>query len=161
MPGQKDRIAHYSRTRRFIALAMLLLTASGAANAQYRSNGQVPPREQLTAMVTDTVQAYNNALQQKDFTAFHSWVSGKAQQLFTAQKMLEVSKPLTDRKVNLAVLKNRTPSYPKEPEIVTDGGLAMLRVTAVYKIKETITVNLQYVVEKQLWRLLTIDVRLE
>jgi lipopolysaccharide biosynthesis protein len=143
-----------------IILAIQLVAASGAANAQYRSNGKVPPREQLDAMVADTTQAYNNALQRRDFTFFHSWVSTKAQQMFTAEKMLALSKPLTDRKVNLVVLKGRKPTYAREPEIVEEGGMSVLRVKAVYKIKETVTVRLQYVTEKQLWRLLTIDVSL-
>jgi hypothetical protein len=144
-----------------LVLALLLFVTAGVANAQYHSNSKVPPTEQLDAMVNDTIQAYNNALQQKDFKAFHSWVSTKTQQMFTVEKMLETSKPLTDRKVNLAVLKGRKPTYPREPEIVNEGGMSVLRVKAVFKIKETVTAKLQYVTEKQLWRLLTIDVSLE
>ncbi len=155
------RERRFSNMRFVIILAMILVAAGGTADAQYHSNGKVPPREQLDAMVTDTIQAYNNALQRKDFTAFHSWVSTKAQQMLPAEKMLELSKPLIDRKVNLVVLKTRKPTYPREPEIVEAADMAVLRVKAVYKIKETITVMLQYTTEKQLWRLLTIDVRLE
>lgn len=150
-----------SKMRFALILAMVWVAASGAAHAQYHSNGKVPPRQQLDAMVADSIQAYNNGLHRKDFTAFHSWVSTKAQQMFTAEKMLELSKPLIDRKVNLVVLKGRKPTYAREPEIVEEGGMSVLRVKAVYKIKETITVKLQYVTEKQLWRLLTIDVSLE
>jgi hypothetical protein len=164
-PGRNRKVAVrrrcLSNMRFVVLLAMMLVAASGAANAQYHSNGKVPPREQLDGMVADTIQAYNNALQPNDFTAFHSWVSTRAQEALTAEKMREMSKPLRDRKVNLVVLKGRKPTYAREPEIVEEGGTSKLRVQAVYKIKETITVKLQYVTEKQLWRLLTIDVSLE
>jgi len=146
---------------RVVSLMALLVTVSGAGYAQYHSTGSVPPREQLDAMVADTLQAYNNGLQQKNFTAFHTWVSTKAQQVFSAEKMLELNKPLIDRKVNLVVLRGRKPTYVRAPEIVEEGGMSVLSVKAVYKIKETVTAKLQYVTEKQLWRLLTIDVSLE
>lgn len=155
-------------------VALLFVTAVAPALAQskiYAANGKLPTQTQLNLMLEDTMARFDKAVKSNNFDAFLAWSSTPTRDRFkTGAEFGKVFQPFVKAKADLSVLvkvprafPNVTLEKPKakgsKPQANRPAAGELLNVEARYTLKTIVTVNLQYLSEKGLWRLVSIRLR--
>lgn len=93
------------------------------------SSGDVPSSDELNALVGETMESFNSAIQSGDFTDFHTNISTAWQEQITADKLKETFAPFIKQKIDLTPKAGTSPTYSPKPEIDENG---MLKVDGSY-----------------------------
>ena len=129
------------------------LRAAADPNAERPS----PPADaELKKLVRQTLLDFNDAVQLKDFAAFHARASAPLRQQITPEKLREAFQSFIDRKVNIAAVKDLEPKLAGPPKVDGEG---VLTVKGEYPTRPTRTAfQLKYFQEKGEWRVLGVSV---
>lgn len=157
-----------------LVLAVLFISMLTPALAQskiYAANGKIPPLPQLNLMLEDTIRRFDKAVKANNFDALVAWSSTPTRDRFKSGAAFgEPFQPFVQARADLSVLVTAPRSYPKvtlqKPKLKEgktrpnpSGVGELLDIEARYNLKSTITLNLQYLSEKGLWRLVTLRIR--
>jgi Ca2+-binding EF-hand superfamily protein len=127
------------------------------AAADPKAERPSPPAEaEAKKLVRQTLLDFNDAVQLKDFSAFHARASSPLRQQITPEKLREAFQSFIDRKVNIAAVKDLEPKLAGPPKVDGEG---VLTVKGEYPTRPTRTAfQLKYFLEKGEWRVLGVSV---
>jgi hypothetical protein len=116
-----------------------------------------PPGDaELRKLVRQTLLDFNEAVQAKDFAAFHAKASTPLRQQVTPDKLREAFRAFIDRKVNISSVKDVEAKFAGQPTVDGDG---VMTVKGEYPTRPTRTAfQLKYYQEKGEWRVLGLNV---
>ncbi len=142
------------------------IASPGVASPGVASTGfapdKVPSTPELTKLTKETMLAWNEAIQAKDFTKFHTTISKFWQKQMTAEQLTVGFKPITDQNekgTNIEpVVNNMEPVFTPAPAINSDGVLVL---QGYYPSKPSRTsFILKYIPEADAWKLVGVNVTL-
>ncbi|CAN5524462.1 hypothetical protein BH20VER1_BH20VER1_11040 [soil metagenome] len=111
---------------------------------------QIPPAEELKALVQESILAFNKSVQEKDFTSFDGYISAVWREEITPERLATIFKSYTEKKVDLTPIRNFDPILSPPPKIEDD----VLVVQGRYPtVPMKVEFRLQYVYEKTAWKL--------
>ncbi|MEG4408094.1 hypothetical protein [Microcoleus sp. MON2_D5] len=118
---------------------------------------KVPSTAELTKLTEETMLTWNQGIQTKDFTEFHSTISKPFQEGVTVEEMAVGFKGFIDQDVNLEPAINALePAFTPAPAINSDG---VLVIQGYYPTTPSrVKFSLQYVSEADAWKLFHINV---
>lgn len=118
---------------------------------------QIPPNDELQKLATQTLLDFNQAIKDKDFTAFHRKGSAPFREQLSPAKLQMNFQKFIDLEVDLGGIKNVEPIFDQPPEIDKDGilGLAGYYPTKPLRVR----FNLDYTYEHPAWKLIGIQVK--
>jgi hypothetical protein len=129
------------------------LRAAADANAE---KPRPPADAELRKLVRQTLLDFNEAVQAKDFAAFHARASTPLRQQITPDKLREAFQAFIDRKVNIAPVKDVEAKFAGPPKVDGDG---VMTVKGEYPTRPTRTAfQLKYYQEKGEWKVLGVNV---
>ena len=139
--------------RKLLLLSLLLLPLALRADAQ-----KVPPERELKTMVRDSLLAFNEAVQEKNFAAFHKH---ELAAVFREQKSLEeftnIFQSFLDKGYDISNIAKADPVFDGPARIDSNGVLA---VSGSYPTKPNkVIFKLKYLQEKSAWKLVGINVQ--
>ena len=137
---------------RNILMACLLLV-SFAAHAQ---SPAVPSEKVLRALTFESLQAFNKAVQAKDFTAFYKQISALWREQITPAKLKSIFQTFIEQEIDLAPALKMEPEFDQPAAIDDDG---VLVIQGHYPTRPSaVQFRLKYVNEKSAWKLVGIKV---
>ena len=139
--------------RKLFLISLLLVSLGLRADAQ-----KVPPEKELKVLVRDSLLAFNDAVQEKNFAAFHKQ---ELATLFRDQMPLEkfttAFQSFFDKGYDIADIKKSEPVFDEPAAIDSDG---VLSVKGSYPTRPNkVTFKLKYIQDKSAWKLLGINVQ--
>ena len=137
---------------RNILIACLLLV-SFAAHAQ---SPAVPSEKVLRALTFEAMQAFDKAVEAKDFTAFHKQISALWREQITPAKLKKIFQSFIDQEIDLEPVLQMDPEFDQPAVIDKDGVLVIQGHYATHP--SAVQFRLKYVNEKSAWRLMGIKV---
>jgi hypothetical protein len=115
-------------------------------------------QDQMRQLAKDTLIEFNKAVQQKDFSALHATVATPFAAQFSPQQMRQAFTSFTDRKTNLAAIKNTSAILQPGPSIDERG---VLNLSGFFPVQPLpVYFKNKYVWQDGKWKLLAIDVQL-
>jgi hypothetical protein len=137
--------------RKFVLLLSLFLLPI-AAPAQ-----KVPPEKELQALAQESLLAFDRAVQAKDFTEFHKYISALWRKEITPAKLQGIFQPFIDQEVTISGIADLEPIFTQSPAI--EDKLLVLR--GRYPTRPAkVEFQLKYVNEQKAWKLAGIRVNL-
>ena len=134
-------------------LIAFLLLAPLIAGAQ---SSKVPSERELKTLTRESLIAFNIAVQAKDFTAFHKYISALWREQITPAKLKEIFQTFIDQEIDLSPVVDMEPTFDEPAKIDGDG---VLVVQGHYPSRpSSVQFRLKYVSEKSQWRLVGIKV---
>jgi hypothetical protein len=138
--------------RKLLLISLLLIPLALRADAQ-----KVPPDRELKTLVRDSLLAFNDAVQEKNFAGFYKHEMAA---MFRGQMSLEkfsaAFQPFLEKSFDISNIAKSEPVFDDPPEIDKDGVLAL---NGSYPTRpKKVTFKLKYVQEKSAWKLLGIHV---
>lgn len=130
-----------------------LLLVSFVAHAQTPA---VPSEKELKALTAESLQAFNKAIQAKDFTSFHKYISALWREQITPAKLKSIFQTFIDQEIDLAPITNLEPVFDRPASIDSDEVLVVQGRYAT--TPSAVQFRLKYVNEKSAWRLVGIKV---
>jgi hypothetical protein len=139
--------------RKLLLISLLLLPLALRADAQ-----KVPPEKELKTMARDSLLAFNEAVQEKNFAGFHKH---ELATLFRDQMPLEkfttVFKEFLEKGYDISNIAKTEPVFDEPAKIDGNGVLA---VSGSYPTKPNkVIFKLKYLQEKSAWKLVGINVQ--
>jgi hypothetical protein len=131
-----------------------------------KADKDMPSEEDIEALVRDTLSQFNDAIESEDFSDFHSNTSKDFQATYTAAQMKTTFQGFIDKKSQVNPILNQvsdlTPDYTTEPNVTTEKGYKLLNIDGNYATSPSKTsFELQYELEKKVWKLLKIRVKFQ
>lgn len=111
----------------------------------------------MRQLAKDTLLSFNNAVQQKDFSAFHATVATPFAAQFSPQQMRQAFRSFIDRKTNIAAIKDVSAILQPGPSIDEGGVLSLSGFFPVQPLP--VYFKNKYVWQDGKWKLLSIDVQ--
>ena len=137
---------------RNILIACLLLV-SFVAHAQ---SPPVPSDKVLRALTFESMQAFNKAIEAKDFTAFYKQISALWREQITPAKLKSIFATFIEQEIDLAPALLIEPQFDQPAAIDNDG---VLVIQGHYDTHPSaVQFRLKYVNEKSAWKLVGIKV---
>ena len=125
---------------------------AGAADAK------MPEEKELRALVMDSLDDFNDALQAKSFVAFYRQVSALWQKQTTPEKLQGNFQSFIDKEVDLSPVLKLEPRYDEPPAINEDG---LLEVKGSFATRtDKVGFQLAYLFEGDAWKLVKINVKI-
>lgn len=144
---------NFSDAIAMVLVLLFLVTNIGASGAIV----DLPSEKELGGLILESMMKFNEALQAKDFAAFHSYISELWQKQATASELKDVFQPFIDAEIDISPARNLEAVLDVEPWIDDNG---WLEVVGHYPTKPAQTAfNLSYVKEKGSWKLVGINVK--
>ena len=139
--------------RKLLLIPLLLISLVLRAEAQ-----KVPPESELKGMVRDTLLAFNEAVQEKNFAGFHKHeLATVFRDQTPLEKFTSVFKEFLDKQYDISNIANADPVFDAPAKIDSNGVLA---VTGSYPTKPNkVIFKLKYLQEKSAWKLVGINVQ--
>lgn len=139
--------------RKLLLISLLLISLGLRAEAQ-----KVPPEKELKTLVRDSLLAFNDAVQEKNFAGFHKHeLATPFREQMPVEKFTTVFQSFFDKGYDIADIKKSEPVFDEPPAIDSDGVLA---VKGSYPTRPNkVTFKLKYIQEKSAWKLLGINVQ--
>jgi len=139
--------------RKLLLISLLFIPLALRADAQ-----KVPPEKELKTMVRDSLLAFNEAVQEKNFAGFHKH---ELATLFRDQMPLEkfsnAFQVFLEKGYDISNLAKSEPVFDDPPKIDSNGVLA---VSGSYPTKPNkVIFKLKYLQEKSAWKLVGINVQ--
>ena len=139
--------------RKVLLIALLLVTLGLHAEAQ-----KVPPEKELKTLVRDSLLAFNDAVQEKNFAGFYKHeLAGMFRDQMTLEKFTTAFQTFFDKGYDIADIKKSEPAFDPPPAIDSNGVLALQGSYPTRPNK--VTFKLKYIQEKSAWKLLGINVQ--
>jgi len=118
----------------------------------------LPAKNELDALVRDTLMQFNQSLDARDFSSFYDWISKKWQNQISLMRFNAAFQPFLDQSVHLNDIQNAEVVYDEPPRIESSG---ILLVTGICKTQpENTHFILKYIYEVPKWRLFAIELEL-
>ena len=138
--------------RKFLSLSLICVACSiSLARAK-----DVPPQKELASLTSDSILSFNQAIQAKDFTAFHKQISALWQAQVTPSKLKEIFQSFIDQQIDLSIVKGVEPVFSEPAKINEDGVLVLKGTFPTTPTK--VDFQLKYLNEKSAWKLVGINV---
>ncbi|HEX9959335.1 MAG TPA: hypothetical protein VGB00_00215 [Pyrinomonadaceae bacterium] len=120
---------------------------------------EVPEDEQMQDMTRTALNDFNDAVQEGDFTDFHSTISKTWQKQTTPAKFNEVFSEFMTKKVNISGVNNRDADFSPAPSVEMDGGAKKLIAKGCYDVSpRPVGFTLKWIPEGKEWKLFGIEV---
>ncbi len=118
------------------------------------SKGVVPEDAELQEMVKTTLLDFNDAVQEKDFTSFHSKICKPWQKQTTPESLKTSFQGFIDKEITIASISSLDADFSPSPEIGREVGYKTLKVKGDYKTSPNLTkFELNYIPEGKEWKL--------
>lgn len=119
---------------------------------------KVPADKELKALVFDSLFAFNQAVQKKDFTQFHEErLASPFRKQFPLAKFTAAFQVFLEKDYDISDIAKSEPIFDAPPAIGSDG---LLVVKGQYPTRPNkVTFNLTYVQESSAWKLMGINVQ--
>lgn len=118
---------------------------------------EVPPESELKTMTLSSLLAFNDGVQEKDFSAFYKKISALWQEQTTPEKLTELFNDFIDKEIDISPIKKVEPVFNKEAKINSDG---LLVIAGYYPTTpKRVVFELKYLEEKGDWKLAGINVK--
>jgi Arc/MetJ-type ribon-helix-helix transcriptional regulator len=125
----------------------------------YAQSPAVPSQKELKALAAKSMGAFNNAVQAKDFTAFHKQISATWRDQVTPAKLKSIFETFIEQEIDFGPVLKLDPEFGQPPAIDADG---VLVVEGRYPSRPSaVRFRLKYVQEKSAWKLLGIKVEVK
>src|SRR4051812_25087310 len=116
----------------------------------------IPPEKELATLTRDSILAFDQAIQAKDFTAFHKQISALWQAQVTPSKLKEIFQSFIDQQIDLSIVKGVEPVFSEPAKINEDDVLVLKGAFPTSPTK--VDFQLKYLNEKKAWKLVGIKV---
>lgn len=139
--------------RKLLILPLLLLPL-----VLHGATPKVPPDKELKALVFDSLFAFNQAVQKKDFTQFHKErLASEFRKQFPLEKFAAAFQVFIDKGYDISNIAKSEPVFDAPPAIDSDG---LLVVKGQYPTRPNkVTFKLTYIQESSAWKLMGINVQ--
>src|SRR5688500_8042507 len=139
--------------RKLFLIPLLLISLVLHADAQ-----KAPPDKELKIMVRDTLIAFNDAVQDKNFAGFYKHeLAAVFREQMTLEKFSTVFKEFLEKGYDISNIAKSEPVFDEAAKIDSNGVLA---VTGSYPTKPNkVIFKLKYLQEKSAWKLVGINVQ--
>ena len=139
--------------RKLFLISLLLIPLALRVDAQ-----KVPPEKELKTLVRDSLLAFNDAVQEKNFAGFYKHeLATMFREQTTLEKFNTAFQPFWEKGYDIADIKQSDPVF-EEPAAVDSNGV--LAVKGSYPTRPNkVTFRLKYIQEKSAWKLLGINVQ--
>ena len=136
----------------FAALYVCLSVVSAGAQ-------DIPPEKELKALTRDSLLAFNEAVQAKDFTRFNQQAASTWQEQVPPAKAKTIFQTFIDEGIDLGQVGELEPSFNVPPAINSDGWLVLKG--SYPTVPNKILFELKYLQEAEAWKLAGINVNVE
>jgi hypothetical protein len=117
----------------------------------------VPSESDLKSMTLESLLAFNDGVQKKDFSNFYKQLSPLWQEETTPEKLKELFKGFIEKGIDIAPIKKLQPVFSKDATIDKDD---MLVIAGYYPTTpKKVVFELKYLEEKGDWKLAGIGVK--
>jgi len=139
--------------RKILLISLLLISLVLRSEAQ-----KVPPEKELKTMVRDSLLAFNEAVQDKNFAGFHKHeLATVFRDQMPVEKFTSVFKEFLDKGYDISNIAKSEPVFDEAAKIDSNGVLA---VKGSYPTKPNkVVFTLKYLQEKSAWKLVGINVQ--
>jgi hypothetical protein len=122
--------------------------------------GALPSRETMNAMVEDVLLRFNDAVQQRDFTALHDSMAKPMREKHSAADLLSAFHTFVDKGIDISWIQGETPKYEGTPTVEKTRFGRMLTARGQYGAEggRTVTFTLSWMDEGGRWALGPIQV---
>jgi len=146
-----------------IATEVGLLETAGAwrvIGMNFPSAGRaMPKRAQIEALALRSLLDFNNAVRNKNFTAFHAKLSAPMRKKYSVADIQGVFAVFIARNIDIVGIRDLKPKFDSPPRVAADGSL---HLKGRYPSRPSeVLFDLRYVKEAGEWRLITINVNLK
>ena len=118
---------------------------------------EVPPESELKSMTLDSLLAFNDGVQEKDFSDFYKDLAGLWKDQTTPEKLKTLFNDFIEKEINIEPIKKLQPVFNKDAKINSDG---MLVIVGYYPTTpKRVVFELKYLDEKGDWKLAGINVK--
>jgi hypothetical protein len=122
------------------------------------NTGKAPSEKEARALALDSLMAFNQSIQEKNFESFHQQIGTIWRNEITPEKLKQIFQPFIDKGVDLSPIKKVQPKFETRPAINADG---MLELNGSYPTQPSkVVFKLKYVYELAEWKLVAINVNL-
>lgn len=137
-----------------VALAVAVICPDSARSAE------VPEKDEIKTMTSETMTSFGEALKKKDFEEFYDDIAEVWKKQTTAEKLLETFKDMTGPNMDiLGIVEELKPTFEPAPEVNSDG---VLIIKGFYPTKPNhVVFQLKYIEEEGDWALVGINVKME
>ena len=123
------------------------------------SKGEIPEDEELQQMAKRDLLAFNDAVQDGDFTEFHSKISKLWQKQTTPERFNQAFAQFIEKKIDISEISSETATFSPEPSIETEASIKKLIVEGRYPTyAPPVKFVLKYIPEGKEWKLFGIEV---
>ena len=120
------------------------------------NTGKAPSEKEAKALALDSLMAFNQSLQEKNFDSFYEQIGTLWRNEITSQKLKEIFQSFIDKDVDISSIKKVQPKFESKPAINEDG---MLVLKGSYPTQPSkVVFTLKYVYELESWKLVGINV---
>jgi hypothetical protein len=139
--------------RKLFLLPLLLISLVLRADAQ-----KTPPDRELKTMVRDSLLAFNEAVQDKNFAGFYKHeLAAVFREQMTLEKFSAVFKEFLDKGYDISNIAKSEPAFDEPAKIDSNGVLAL---SGSYPTKPNkVIFKLKYLQEKSAWKMVGINVQ--
>ena len=139
--------------RKLLLISLLLVSLGLRAEAQ-----KVPPEKELKTLVRDSLLAFNDAVQEKNFAGFYKHeLATMFRNQMSLEKFNTAFQPFLEKGYDISDIKKSEPVFDVPAEIDDNGVLA---VAGSYPTRPNkVTFKLKYLQEKSAWKLVGINVQ--
>ena len=126
------------------------------ALAEKPAVGPLPSDEKCNAIVRGSLMAFNQAIQEKSFAAFHKECSAPYREQISVDKLNEIFKEFMDKGIDISFIEKIEPVFDAPPQVDSDG---VLMLSGAYAGKPSVAFKLKYVFEDDQWKIIGVDVK--
>ena len=123
------------------------------------ADAPVPKEKEARRLVLDSLGAFNRAVQEKNFTAFHKQVAALWQKQTTPENLQGAFQSFVDRAVDFSPLLKLEPQFDNPPAVNDDGILELKGSFATRPDK--VRFHVGYLYEPRAWKLVKINVQID
>lgn len=139
--------------RKLLLIPLLLVSLALTAEAQ-----KVPPEKELKTMVRNSLLAFNDAVQEKNFAGFHKHeLATVFRDQMPVEKFTNVFKEFLDKGYDISNIAKSEPVFD-EPAKIDGNGVLALKGSYPTKPNKVIF-TLKYLEEKSAWKMVGINVQ--
>jgi hypothetical protein len=139
-----------------MTLSGVIYTRKGASNS---GSAELPSNDELQTLARKTMLDFDDALQRKDFTNFHSTLSKPFQKQYTPEKLAEGFGDFIKVKATFKSVAKLDANFTEVPMIGDVEGFEMLQLTGYYPTTPRRTkFALKYIFEEGVWKLAGINI---
>lgn len=120
------------------------------------NTGKAPSEKEAKALALESLLAFNQSLQEKNFDSFYEQIGTIWRKEITSQKLKEIFQPFIDKDVDISSIKKVQPKFETKPAISEDGVLVLKGEYPTQPSKVVFT--LKYMYELESWKLVGINV---